>query len=58
MKKYDQLTQEQRYHISILKKTGSSLSSIADQVGCHKSTISRELKRGPFNIEVQFSEVV
>ena len=45
MKKYDQLTQDQRYHIAGLKKMGNSLSSIAELVGCHKSTISRELKR-------------
>ena len=45
MKKYYQLTQEQRYHIAALKKIGASFSSIADQFDCHKSTISRELKR-------------
>jgi IS30 family transposase len=45
MKKYDQLTQEQRYHIAALKKTGLSVTMIAEQVGTHKSTISRELRR-------------
>lgn len=45
MKKYAQLTQEQRYHIAALKKTGLSVTMIAEQVGTHKSTISRELRR-------------
>lgn len=42
---YSQLTQEQRYHISGLRKAGNSQTSIADAVGVHKSTISREISR-------------
>ena len=42
---YKQLTQEQRYHISGLLKAGNSKSSIAQAVGVHKSTISRETRR-------------
>jgi len=42
---YTQLTQDQRYHIYALKKTGSSQSFIAGELGVHKSTISRELSR-------------
>jgi IS30 family transposase len=42
---YSQLTQEQRYHISGLRKAGNSQASIADVVGVHKSTISREIAR-------------
>jgi len=42
---YTQLTQEQRYHIWALKKAGYKQTSIAQQVGVHKSTISRELRR-------------
>jgi IS30 family transposase len=42
---YHQLTQAQRYQIYALKKTNHSLSEIADVVGVHKSSISRELKR-------------
>lgn len=45
MKHYKQLTSEQRYQISGLKKAGWKLSQIADEVGVHKSTISRELRR-------------
>ena len=39
------LTLEQRYHISALVKTHHSRSEIAEQVGCSKSTVSRELIR-------------
>lgn len=43
---YTQLTQEQRYHIYAYKKTGQfTQSEIADMLGVHKSTISRELRR-------------
>jgi IS30 family transposase len=42
---YNQLTQEQRYHISALQKAGNSQVSIAEAVGVHKSTISREIAR-------------
>jgi len=40
-----QLTQEQRYHISSLASAGLFQKAIADAVGVHKSTISRELRR-------------
>lgn len=45
MKNYAQLTHEQRYHIYALNKTGYTQVAIAKEVGVHKSTISRELKR-------------
>ena len=45
MKHYKQLTGEQRYQISGLKKAGFSQSQTADEVGVNKSTISRELRR-------------
>ena len=45
MKGYKQLTQEQRYHIAALKKTGTSQTDIATEIGVHKSTITRELQR-------------
>lgn len=45
MKHYKQLTGEQRHQISGLKKAGLNQSQIADEVGVHKSTISREFKR-------------
>jgi len=45
MKHYKQLTKEQRYQISGLKKAGLNQSRIADEVGVNKSTISREFRR-------------
>ena len=42
---YTQLTQEQRYHIWAMKKAGFNQIEIAQDVGVHKSTISRELRR-------------
>jgi IS30 family transposase len=45
MRTYHQLTQEQRYQIYALKKTRHSLSEIAEVIGVHKSTVSRELNR-------------
>lgn len=40
-----QLSLEQRYHISALRQTKHSLGVIAEQIGCCKSTVSRELRR-------------
>jgi len=45
MQHYTQLTSEQRYQIYALLKKEHSQSEIAQVVGVHKSTISRELKR-------------
>ena len=45
MRTYRQLTQEQRYQIYALKKTGHSCLEIAEVIGVHKSTVSRELRR-------------
>ncbi len=42
---YKQLTREQRYQIYALKKEGHSRSAIARNVGVHKATIGRELRR-------------
>jgi len=42
---YTQLTQAQRYQISVLKKAGHYQVDIARLIGVHKSTISRELRR-------------
>ena len=42
---YKQLTQEARYQIYVLKKTGHTNTEIATVIGCHKSTVSRELSR-------------
>lgn len=45
MTNYKQLGQEQRYVIDRLLRQGKSQKEIADVLGCHKSTISRELRR-------------
>ena len=45
MKKYTQLTQEERYQIHALKKAGHNRSEIAKVLDRDKSTIGRELKR-------------
>jgi len=45
MRRYTQLTHEQRYQIYILMKAEQSQREIATIMGVHKSTISRELKR-------------
>lgn len=42
---YKQLAREQRYQINVLKKAGHNQTYIAALIGCHKSTISRELRR-------------
>lgn len=43
--KYRQLALEKRYQISALKKLGKNQSYIANELGVHKSTVSRELSR-------------
>jgi len=45
MRTYYQLTQAQRYQIYALRKTKHSLAEIAEVIGVHKSSVSRELKR-------------
>ena len=45
MERYTQLAREQRYQIYSLRKNGFTQSQIADHLGVHKSTISRELRR-------------
>jgi len=42
---YNQLTQCQRYQIHALLKSDHKQTEIAETIGVHKSTISRELKR-------------
>jgi len=43
--KYNQLTQCQRYQIHALLKSSHNQNEIAETIGVHKSTVSRELKR-------------
>jgi len=45
MSTYTQLTQEERYQIHALMKAGHNQTEIAEVLGRHKATISRELKR-------------
>jgi IS30 family transposase len=45
MTKYSHLGQEQRYQIEALLKAGNAQAEIALIVGCHRSTVCRELKR-------------
>lgn len=45
MRPYTQLTQEQRYQIYAFLKVGFSQSAVSLEVGVHRSTISRELRR-------------
>ncbi|MBM3198890.1 MAG: IS30 family transposase [Chlamydiae bacterium] len=45
-KGYHHLTYSQRCQIFILKERGESISEIARQLGVHRSTVSRELRRG------------
>lgn len=42
---YKQLTEGQRYQIEILLREGFNQSQIANLIGKHKSTVSRELRR-------------
>lgn len=42
---YTQLTQEERYQIQALMKAGLNQTEIAEILGRHKSTVSRELRR-------------
>lgn len=43
--KYQQLTEGQRYQISVLREDNSSCSEIGKRVGVSKSTVSREVRR-------------
>ncbi len=45
MKKYNQLTEHQRYQLAALRKEGHAQNTIAANLGVHPSTISRELHR-------------
>ena len=45
MNTYQQLTQAQRYQIYAHKKMGHNQTEIAEAIGVHKATISRELGR-------------
>ncbi len=42
---YRQITSEQRYMLAALRTQGLRASTIAQVLGCHRSTVGRELKR-------------
>ncbi|WP_408613045.1 helix-turn-helix domain-containing protein [Limibacter armeniacum] len=48
---YRHLSQSQRFAIALLLKAGHSFSAIAKQLGVHRSTISREVKRNIYKGE-------
>lgn len=43
--KYQQLTEGQRYQISLLREDNLSCSEIVIRIGVSKSTVSREVRR-------------
>ena len=45
---YRQLTPEQRYQIYACLRMGMNRSRIAEEIGVHRSTISRELRRNEY----------
>lgn len=45
MRGYTQLTREQRYQIHAMNVLGHTQTEMAEAIGVHKSTVSRELKR-------------
>jgi len=45
MGQYTQVTQEKRYQIYAFMKAHFSKTNIASEIGVHKSTVSREMKR-------------
>lgn len=45
MRSYSRLTQEQRYQIAALMQTQQTQAAIAQVLGVHKATISREVRR-------------
>lgn len=49
MKKYNQLSLEQRYQIQALILCGQTYTAIAQTLGVHKSTIGREIQRNQIN---------
>ncbi len=53
--KYKQLTLKERYHISTLLKRGWKQKEIAESIGVHPSTISRELQRNRDTFTKEYS---
>ena len=49
LKKHKHLTQEERWHIYMLKGSGNSVRNIAKSLNRDPSVISREIKRNSIN---------
>ena len=60
MSNYNHLTAEQRVRISVLFRHHNSIRSIAKEVGCNASTISREIKRNSYEekYECKLAQVI
>lgn len=52
--KYHQITSEERYMLSSLRTQGFSQAAIARQLGRHRSTIGRELKRNSARLDGRY----
>jgi IS30 family transposase len=51
MRKYKQISKEQRFQLAALLKTGISKNKIASILGIHRSSLYRELKRNASSIK-------
>ncbi len=60
MTSYTQLTQQERYQIHALRRSGCTLKHIGVELQRHPATISRELRRnnGPFGYDAQRAQVL
>lgn len=56
LRTFSHLTQEERYHIYLMHKKKTSLHEIAKDMGRHKSTISRELRRNKGKCGYRFQQ--
>jgi IS30 family transposase len=55
MKKYTQLSQDERYEIYATLKSKSSIATLARELGRSRSTIYRELKEILDNVDIELN---
>ena len=55
MKKYTQLSQDERYEIYATLKSKSSIAALARELGRSRSTIYRELKEILGNVDIELN---
>ena len=55
MSHYKHLTLEARERIMFFLAQGYSLTAIAKELGCHKSTISREVRRNWYYVKKKYN---